>query len=266
MKKIITTITAVPFGKGFLNDSSFRSGFSIVLSLCSVLAYQVIYGQGSLPLQNGFAVVTCFSGLDGNTGPNPSGFVMAVMDIRDPQGNAAPAAPANWYTPATGAYHHPSWTASVMGEVFGVDLGEGASPDIYVTSSGTLPVLGLNVPPGTGGNGGDVYRINGTSGAVTRIASLPNHIFNATQSGGGTGDYYVGLGQVSWNDLHDVLYVSNFDDGLIYVLNSSGTQLGTFDHGASLAVPVNDDPALLYTQLNRMVYAVEYNSFDGRLY
>lgn len=218
--------------------------------------------------QPGVAAVTCFSGLMANGQvANPNGFVFAIMDLRDPAGNGAPAAPANWLTPATTAYHDPTWIASVMGEVFGVDFGEGANPDIFVGAN-SLPYVRGNVlgySPGAGGNGGDVYRINGTTGAVTRIASLPNHTYTGTIPTGPV-SYFVGLGQVSWNDDNDVLYVSNLDDGKIYVLTGTGTQLGTFDHGASLAVPINDDPNLLQTQLSRMVFGLEWNTFENRLY
>ncbi len=225
--------------------------------------------------QEGLTFATCFSGLGSNSiASDPNGYVFALIDTRDPVGNSAPAAPANWTTASAGIYHHSDWIASNLGEVFGLTLGNGNTPDIYTTAFGVVsgnpqPTIQL----GSGGNGGDVYKIDGVTGAYSRLTSLPNTSFTLSQFFGAfTADQYTGLGQIDFNGENGVLYISNFEDGLIYVVDAaSGSTLGTFDHGVKgrplegLSV-LADSTALVNTQMGRMVFGLAYNALEKRLY
>ena len=250
----------------------------ILLFLLAFFFSAICIGQGSIPMSPGMGVFTCFSGVD--NGPfeqNPDGFVVGVADLRDPLGDGAPFSqdatnniPGHWSTPAANIYHHSSWTARNLGELFGVAITEGENPDIFVSATGVVFDEPRDLFTGTlgGGNtGGDIYKLDGVTGVATKLASLPNTIYQIERPNVDIYDRYVGLGQITYNGDADVLYVSNLDDGLIYSLNANtGAVLGTFDHGLTLVPAVTDDPMFLFSQLDRMVMAVGYNKFDGRLY
>jgi len=227
------------------------------------------YAQNAtLPVAPGVAIVTCFSGLDTNSqNSNPNGFVMGLYDIREPDCNSegitddasTSNAPNNWQDASDGTYHDMSWTASNLGEIFGIDVADNTTnPDIYVTSDGftARPNAGLTLA--TGGSGGDVFKIDGTTGAITKIVSLPNTQYTIEGF-----NRYVGLGNISFNINNNILYVTNLDDGLIYAIDeATGNILDTYDHLPGTP----DDTSLNWTQLLRMPYGVAYNKCDGRLY
>jgi len=216
--------------------------------------------QVSLPMDKGEAVLSCHSAFEGNISSIPDGFVLGLLDIRDPLGNNAPVAPSIWTAPAgSNVYHHPSWTNENLGEIFGVAIEEGATnPDIFVSTTGSSGTTLHTNLPATGGTGGEVTRIDGTTGNILWQTSLPNTFFT-----NGNFSKYVGLGQITYNPDLDFVYVTNVDDGLIYILNgSTGAQLGTYNPSPS----VPDDPNELWTPLDRMVYGIKYNQCDERLY
>lgn len=157
-----------------------------------------------LPVQNGYLIMTCFSG-DYNTGQVPGNPVCALVNVSNPPGPFN----TNWLAPAYhGEYAPQKWTAGQMGEVFGSCFD--ASGNIYLTAT---TVYGA-YPFGPGGPGG-VYKINGVSGAISVFASLPN-----------TGP---ALGNISSDPTFNQIFVTNFEDGKIYRLSSAGTVLSTFD-------------------------------------
>jgi len=166
------------------------------------------------PMANGNAVGTCFSG--SNAGANPAAFVMGTLDIRNV---GAQPLDQNWST--VPMYHHPSWIAANLGEIFGVALD--GSGNIYVTATVIYggPTSTTNYPFGPAGPGG-VYRIDGTTGMISTFASLPNT--NAA------GVPYASLGNICYDKDHNQFFVTNLDDGKIYRLDgSTGAVLSTFD-------------------------------------
>lgn len=233
--------------------------------------------NGTLPVVPGMSVVTCFSGLAGNSTSTPlstpNGYVLAIMDIREPDcdgsGNTnngiTPNAVNNWTDPAIGVYHHPSWTAANLGEISGVEIQDNVTaPNIYVASHGITgaalaPLTRANAP---GATGGDVFRINGSNGAITHLTGLPNTLYTV-----GGYNRYVGLGNLAYNKDNDVLYVTNLDNGRIYVVNANtpGAPLDSYDHSVMFGGPA-DNNALLFTPLQRMVWGIAYNKNDKRLY
>ncbi len=223
--------------------------------------------SAALPLLPGQAVTTRFSGSDNNVNlPLLSGTVLNVIDIRDPVGTGANfgGTSTNWNAPK---YQHPSWNAQTMGEVFGVAVDQGAaSPDIYVTSSSSdyFGNPAFNMVPSSMVTGyGGVFKINGATGVVSLLAELPSAAFSKD---GFT--RYAGLAQIAINPTTHTLYVSNLENGLIYVLDTAtGAIKQAFDHGTQLASPtIADDATAGFTALGRRVTAVQYNAVENRLY
>ena len=243
-----------------------RFFFFFVLYLFLGFVDLIAQPLGTLPIHQGMAALTCYSGDRTQGASDPNGYVLAIYDIREPNcnGNNAPFGPNNWLAPSTGAYHHNTWTASNLGEIFGIDLQVGsATPDIFVTSSGLTARSRASTLVAPGGTGGDVFRINGTTGAITKLASLPNTIYDPHPNNTGVFSKYVGLGNISHNNTHNVLYVTNLDNGLLYVLNATtGAILGTYDHLPGTP----DNPSDIFTTNLRQVYGVEYNPVQNRLY
>lgn len=243
--------------------------------------------SAALPILPEQIAVTCFSGIvDYNTGqvtPNltTNGFVVAIFDTRT--SNIGPLIPSPtsppylWsgasVPPFSGFHNEPGqrWTAANLGEVFGITVDDATPPNIYVTATDCYNTVSSNaLPSGPGGRGG-VYKLNGTTGAIT-WSSLPNHpvvgpghgnvCFRRAASGSG------------------FLYVSDLENGLIYRLNTSLANMGTpFDHGVqgrlaqglSPQIPDLGTPGLtqfgrriwgLKTFRNRLFYAVWWE--DGR--
>lgn len=247
-----------------------RIGHSLVLAV-SLMFLTVLAGTPSawadLPLLPGQAITTHFSGIENNTSqPFLQGKVLSVLDIRDPVANSAPFAlpgPTNWTVPR---YQHTSWDATTLGEVFGLALDTSkAQPDIYLASSSSMYFrdTAFNMTPGSLANGyGGVFKIDGVSGAASLLANLPSATFN----NGFT--RYAGLAQIAANPTGRTLYVANYEDGKIYVLNmDTGATVETFDHGTQAASPtIADDGTAGFTQLGRRVSAVQYNAVEQRLY
>ena len=216
--------------------------------------------QASLPLEPGQIVVTCFSGTSNNAViPDPNNHVVGIIDTRDPLANGASLG-SNWFTPPGFMFHNEGspdeWFASKIGEVFGVTLDAASSPNIFLAAT---TVYG-NFPAGPAGHGG-IYRLDGTTGAIssTSISGIGNaslgNICHGMSSDGG-----------SW------LYVSSFEDGLIYRVNSVAMTVETasYDHGisgrAAAALAPIPDPGTAdsLTPLGRRVWGVQV--FENRLY
>jgi hypothetical protein len=154
--------------------------------------------EAPFPLLPGEAVATCASG------SNPNGFVVVVLDLRDPVANA-PGTDRNWPAPA---FHAAGWTRAGFdgNELFGIALDDAPNPNVYLTSTSIY---------GFGNRGsGKVFRIDGTTGAISVFAELPN--CDAFPDCPGT--THAGLGNVAYDPAHRQLFVTNFYDGKIYRL------------------------------------------------
>lgn len=230
----------------------------------------------TFPMVPGEMAVTCFSGLLQNSQPfphDPDGPVLAVIDGRIPPVDVLspiPVLDTNWNALA---YHNElgnaghEWTAENLGQVFGIAIDDADPPNIYTTAT---TLYGL-FPAGPGGDGA-VYRIDGTTGDICTIAQLPN-----------TGP---ALGNVCYDAESRSLFVSNFEDGLIYrVALDSGDPLNpcdvddavaVFDHGVdgrpvgahpdtgATLTAMPDDPSVDFTPAGRRVWGLQ--PFEGRLY
>lgn len=192
--------------------------FFFLLSCCFLMVCAEVSAQPTtmLPMQDGYAVATCFSGT--YAGQNLTMPVVLVMNVR----NANIYAPvgANW-SYAGLRYMDNQWAAQFLGEVFGIATNNAG--DIFVTATSVYggPTSTTNYIWGPGGPGG-VYRINGTTGAVTVFKILPN-----TNS---TSQPYASLGNICYDSKRNQFFVTNLDDGKIYRLDGvTGNILSTFD-------------------------------------
>lgn len=160
----------------------------------------------------GAAVVTCFSGyINNNPGqpPDPSGPVVAVIDVRDPLSKGAVLGrnyPAPMYhNLMPNPTHNPAdqWIARNLGQVFGITLDDATPPNIYVTATTVYGRFAF----GPGGPGA-VYRLDGRDGRISVFAQLPN-----------TGP---ALGNITYDHTNQQFFVSNFEDGKIYRIRDVG--------------------------------------------
>lgn len=179
-------------------------------------------------MQPGIAAVTCAAPI---SLPLSNAWVFGVMDFRlppptmyGPFGTLAPL----WNPPG---YHHPSWTAETLGNVYGITLD--ARGDIYLAAHGLYnKPYGYHQRYGNLGGGptnlaaaGTIYRVNYTNGTPTVFAVLPQQSMNL----GGGFNSGPGLGNVSYDRLNDQFFASNLEDGRIYRINNAGVIVQVFD-------------------------------------
>lgn len=152
------------------------------------------------PVLNGYVAGTCYGGSN-------SAYVVALYDMR-----LAHLQPTNtnWNAPVSHGPASSPWTRSRLGEVFGLCFDPAGN--IYVSAT----IVYYNAVPGGPGGSGAIYRIDGVTGAISTFATLPN-----------TGN--VGLGNIAWDATNNQMFATNFEDGKIYRISSTGTVLSTFD-------------------------------------
>lgn len=230
-----------------------------------------------LPLKPGMLVATCFPGY--NTPFIPSSglkdsYAVAIVDTRTPftPNSGGPVGLGlNWCAPK---YHNDNaassdqWRAGNIGQVFGITLDTQNPPNIYVAAATVYAppnvyggtAIDPLVFPGGAAAGGQIYRLDGSTGAVSKFARLPNSA--------------EGLGNICYDAAHRQFFVTNFDDGLIYRLptatqpaNGLGWTGTTWDHGLNRPNATNtpalnlsaipDTPSTDFTPLGRRVWAVQ---------
>mgnify|MGYP000915860581 CR=1 FL=1 len=169
---------------------------------------RVMAPAGTFPLQRGMAIVSRISNPNTSIpgpGSDRKGHVLGVFDIRNPgdPSNSAPNSPTvNWDAASNSVYRHPQWINQIMGEVFGVEVDNSvpANPQIFVGSSGTF-VGSINagiqyqgsILPAEGSIGGDVFRIDGTTGNVTKLTGAIPSVAYAHEGGRGADDMRIPL-------------------------------------------------------------------------
>jgi len=169
--------------------------------------------------------------------------VVRAFDLSGPGLNP----PGTLSTPP--AYSHSSWTLANLGTVFGLaldDLG-----NVYATHTTSFYQDAL----GSGGAGA-IYKLDSSTGVASVFATLPN---NNIAGCFGT-ECRPGLGNVTYDCGTRNLYVSNFEDGRIYRLDSVGTVLSTFDHATGVISPggaPEPGDANGFAPLGERVWAVE---------
>lgn len=244
---------------------------SILLGLLAsggLLQAQGTTGNGQtekLKFECGMAVATCFSrGAVFDDGGSaectvrtsvPEGFVVGIMDVRDPVGGGA--TPFNNWLPAMthNEFGAPQdqWRASNLGEIFGIALDQQSPPNIYVAATSVYPG---DFYPSTGGPGA-VYRLDGSTFQISKLIQF-------TDVGS------ISLGNICYDSVHNQIFVADLDHGWIRRVSMGGVELSQFNHGvagrvaASLPpIPDVSAPGEL-TGPGRRVFAVQYHA--NRIY
>ena len=153
-------------------------------------------------------------------------YVLAIIDTRAPTLNS-PGFATRW---VPSFYHNEFaapddvWDEANLGPLFGLALGsQDGAPDIYAT---TVAHHALDGWPCSDAqpcpDGARVHRISGSTGAITRnLPPTPGGTINRAGLVELPGSY--GLGNVSYSSDHDLLYVTNFEDGKIYRLDPNAS-------------------------------------------
>ena len=147
-------------------------------------------------------------GLVETRAPNPAAgnYCVTLYDITQ----NIPAENAEWS--AIVRYHGPGgiWNVANLGTVFGLTLDQYGNIYVCHTSCYATDAVGP-------GGAGAIYRIDGTTGAITTFATLPNQPDPSLTAP----NDLPGLGNISYDCAHDQFFVSDMEDGKIYRLKST---------------------------------------------
>jgi hypothetical protein len=169
------------------------------------------------------------------TGELKGGSSVIAVDLKNENGGVP--LDQNWNdsssVPPTHFYRHSDWATSKIGTVFGLTLDN--QGNVYVTASTSYLIDFLPA----GATGGEVYRIDGNSGTVSKFATLPNK--------------GPALGNIEFSCKHGTFFVTNFADGRIYQMvvdnttsPPTGKVISTFSHAtgtiATGFISKNGDP------------------------
>lgn len=85
---------------------------------------------------------------------------------------------------------------------------------------------------------GTIYKIDAVTGNATIFATLPQQAHSFSHPAYEAGDTVAlntepSLGNITYDPIHNQLFISNFEDGKIYRYNLNGTQLSIFDPGTA---------------------------------
>ena len=220
------------------------------------------------------AAITC--GVTVNI-PENARWTFALVSLQD----VIPGSGRVDNTDSDSVYHHPSWLIDSIGNVFGVAINQ-STQEIFVTASSNY---GAGV--GFGGNNvaqdldygsigspgsdsvaaGTVYRIDPLTGQATVFARLPQQsvtlshydceeeAIEITRDSSG-----VGLGNIAYDQAHNQYFVTNFEDGRIYRLDSAGSILDSYD-------PLTEDDGLAGVHiLEETPYGIAVEPGGGRVF
>ena len=220
-------------------------------------------------------------------------YAVGVVDVR-----ARPVASSLNWVPSR--YHGPAgneWTVKKLGHVFGTATDKDgnlyvAASSSYsggILSSPTILPTGL-FPYGELGGGagslaaaGTVYKIDRTTGMPSVFSVLPQQAFYpafdntavGTLTIGGVEYYFAhavtrtgpGLGAMAYDPVNQQFFVSNFEDGKIYRINTAGAILSSFDplnadNGAEGAAPLGERVWGMGVSNGRLYYSVWWESYN----
>lgn len=215
-------------------------------------------------MQRGIAAVSCGAPSEDASGmaiPANLAPTFGLFDLRNPgatdYGPCGISSPL-WFAPQ---YHHSSWNARDLGNVFGIALDE--NNNIYVTAHGLYGAYRpLHHRYGNIGGGatnlnaaGTVYKIDNATGAVSVFCVIPGQQTMVLSSNFSSGP---GLGNITYDYDHQLFFVTSLEDGRIYRIDSSGSILNFHDPMTA------DSGAVGMPPRNERLWAVEYE--NGELY
>ena len=213
-----------------------------------------LFASGKL-LGPGIGMVTCGTILDL---AEPERHTVGLVDIRTVNTtNSRPEVnPGGWY--------HPSWHVDDIGNVYGIDYDK--EGNIYVTASSHYShifgyILGGNTSNytqaiiqygdiGGGANSieaaGTIYKLDGVTGQASVFAQLPQQAFTFSHYACEANDPPLsrttgpGLGNITYDEKNNQFFISNFEDGKIYRLDTNGSVLSSFDPQTLAAFTADD--------------------------
>ena len=253
--------------KSHLASAAIAAVFAV---LCSGDYHGAAFAQASPPagiVGNGNAVVTGFSGAQPpvTIAPGVDPADKTFIDLQGPAARVfdlqAPGAP-----PQAQLLTAPkpfTVTAGQVGQVFGVALDNATQPNMFVAATSVygLPIVvlagggqpvrvkqgapnaafmaGLFGPSQLGGGPGSIWRIDGTTGAVSLFANVALD---------GVSNPGPALGGLAFDAASSALFVADRATGMIHAFDSAGKERGRYDHGvqgrgAAGLQPVPYDPA-----------------------
>ena len=227
---------------------------------------------GESIVKPGVAAVTC--GVTNNI-PVDEQWTFAILSLN----GVIPASGRADNTNGDSVFHHRSWRIDSIGNVFGIATNQ-ATQEIFITSSSNYGAgFGLNGNPsvlkyGAIGNpandvvaAGTVYRIDPLTGQASVFARLPQQSvtlshydceddqIEITRNNSG-----VGLGNIDYDEAHNQYFVTNFEDGRIYRLDSVGTILDSYD-------PLTEDDGAAGSHIfNETPYGIAVEPGGNRLF
>ena len=185
--------------------------------------------QAQEGLQPGEAFLTRFSGtttVDGVAVIDPDGVVGSVVDLRTP-GDAPVGARID-------APQRLAVTAGQVGQVFGIAIGGGNSPKVFLAATSAFGLHrtpdNLDWMPGmwgaAGGGPGTIYVLDRANNFEPAI--LADVVLDGRENTG------AGLGNIVYDRVNDQLFVSDLETGMIHRLRArDGFDLGHYDHGVT---------------------------------
>jgi hypothetical protein len=162
-------------------------------------------------------------------------------------------------------------TAAQVGQVFGVAIDNATPPNIYAaaTSAYGLPIVapGPGGAParlhqgapgatfmadlfGPGGGPGSIWRIDGTSGAVSLFANVT---LNGAANAG------PALGGLAFDSASKSLLVADRQTGMVHRFNLSGKEIGRYDHGVQ-GLAAAGQPQVPYTPSQIDITSPQFSS------
>lgn len=183
-----------------------------------------------------------------------SDYVVSLFDLA----TNAPALNTNWagmyrYNGVVGGSGFGGWQLDTLGTVFGLTLDD--TGNIYACASSAYNADAVGQLPGA--TSGSVYKIDWQTGFVSVFANLPN--FPDPAWSGTPAEANPCLGNITYDPVHNKLFVTNMEDGMIYRLAMNGTITGSYDpFGADNGLPG-------WAPLGERIWAVQWHT-DNRLY
>ena len=180
--------------------------------------------------------------------------VVTLFDL----GTNVPSMNTNWanmyrYSGVVGGSGFGGWQLDTLGTVFGLTLDD--TGNIYACASSAyngdaVGQLSTSTP-------GSIYKIDYQTGFVSVFANLPNSPDPAWSSS--PSEANPCLGNITYDPVHNKLFVTDMEDGKIYRLDMNGTISGTYDpFGADNGLPG-------WAPLGERIWAVQWHT-DNKLY
>lgn len=141
-----------------------------------------------------------------------------------------------------------------FGNIFGVELDRRGDIFFLSTSMYGNPSWGIATAP-------SIFKVDKVTGTASLFYQFPFPLHRDI-SGTGLG-HFPGLGNMTYDTKHDQFFVSNFEDGKIYVIqNSGGTGLniGNYDYN------VADNNINGFAPIGELIWGVAFNPMQDKLF